>query len=265
MEKKIETRKTEQRIVTSNLMEMFGKYVARNISRKWTEDFVDEETGDIVSIDRQEILIPAGTYIDQKVQSEINFFIQSGDIQEVEVSNQSRLANESKLGYMGAWFAVIETGDGKKHKIILHANCIESAIDVLKDYVELNFAGYFKILQLKTFDNCVTLTDSLIKLEITDEGIKEDEEERKINKKFYKITMNVDQEGIQFPMLFIVYGKDVENSIALIDNHISKMFQERAEKDGVEIPAYKTSLETVVPMPCSAIVEKDFCLAYADE
>lgn len=156
MDKKFQTRKTEVRFTTSDVYEMFGKYIAKHLLRKWTEDFIDEDTGDVVSIDRSEILIPAGTFVDASIQSEINFFMQSGDVTEVEVSNQSRLAHESRLGFLATWFAVIEVAT-KKHKVILHANCIESAIEVLKDFAELNYTGAFRILQLKTFDNCTTI------------------------------------------------------------------------------------------------------------
>lgn len=40
-----------------------GKQLAAGVHRKWTEDFLDEDTGKVVTIDRTEIMLGRGTYI----------------------------------------------------------------------------------------------------------------------------------------------------------------------------------------------------------
>lgn len=45
--KKAETRKDEVRFRTSEPGQMFGKYIAENVYRKWTEDYLDENSGEV--------------------------------------------------------------------------------------------------------------------------------------------------------------------------------------------------------------------------
>lgn len=60
----IETRKTEIRYRTSDPERMLGRFIARRALKTWTEDFVDKDTDEIISIERNEILFERGTYID---------------------------------------------------------------------------------------------------------------------------------------------------------------------------------------------------------
>lgn len=92
---KIQTRKDEVRFKTSDIRRIIGKYLATNVLRTWNEDFVDDDTGEVVTIERNEILFERGKYIDNDLATEINFYLQSEDVKEVEVSNQRRLAYET--------------------------------------------------------------------------------------------------------------------------------------------------------------------------
>ena len=49
-----------------NLESKLGFTLAARIFYKWKEDFVDEDTGDVVTVDRCEIIIEAGTVIEEK-------------------------------------------------------------------------------------------------------------------------------------------------------------------------------------------------------
>ena len=57
---------------------------------------MDDDTGEVVTIERNEILFERGKYIDNDLATEINFYLQSEDVKEVEVSNQRRLAYEKQ-------------------------------------------------------------------------------------------------------------------------------------------------------------------------
>ena len=61
----IETRKTEIRYKTSDPTKMLNKWIASRVLKTYTEDFVDEDTNEVVSIERNEILFDRGTLIDQ--------------------------------------------------------------------------------------------------------------------------------------------------------------------------------------------------------
>jgi len=85
--------KHEQTIITtSNIEEMKGFYLAERLFRTWKENFVDEDTGETVEIQRKEHLFSKGTLLDNEMLSQLNFFLQSGDIKEVQISNQQREA-----------------------------------------------------------------------------------------------------------------------------------------------------------------------------
>lgn len=57
---KIQTRKDEVRFKTSDIRRIIGKYLAANVLRTWNEDFVDDDTGEVVTIERNEILFERG-------------------------------------------------------------------------------------------------------------------------------------------------------------------------------------------------------------
>lgn len=57
----IETRKTEQRYVTSDPAKMLNMYLAKRVLKTWTEDFIDEDTQEVVFIERNELLFERGT------------------------------------------------------------------------------------------------------------------------------------------------------------------------------------------------------------
>lgn len=75
--KEYETRKPE---------EMLGKYLAKNVVKKWTEDFKDEDTGEIVSVERSEILFDSGTEITQDVLVKLRFSMDADGIETVCVT-----------------------------------------------------------------------------------------------------------------------------------------------------------------------------------
>lgn len=69
----IETRKTEQRYITSDPQKMLNMYLAKRVLKTWTEDFIDEDTQEVVSIERNEVLFERGTLIDQDILAKIRF------------------------------------------------------------------------------------------------------------------------------------------------------------------------------------------------
>ena len=50
----------------SNLKKAIGRKLAARVLRTWTEDFVDEDTGEVVSIDRNEVLLERDSIITEE-------------------------------------------------------------------------------------------------------------------------------------------------------------------------------------------------------
>ena len=84
----MENRFTEQKNTTSDLNDFFGFFFAERVCKKWTEDFVDPESDEVVTGERGEILFERGTEITPDVLSDINFYLSAGDIESIPYSNQ---------------------------------------------------------------------------------------------------------------------------------------------------------------------------------
>lgn len=72
-------------VETNRPEEMLNKYLAEKVVKKWTEDFIDEDTHETTSIERTEILFDRGLYIDENLLQKIMFSIQAEEIETVKV------------------------------------------------------------------------------------------------------------------------------------------------------------------------------------
>jgi len=63
----------------SNLKKAIGRKLAARVLRKWTEDFVDEDTGEVVTIERNEIILERDVVLDEENIK----LIQDGDVDTV--------------------------------------------------------------------------------------------------------------------------------------------------------------------------------------
>ncbi len=61
----------EIKVNKTNLKKVVGRKLAARVLRTWTEDFVDEDTGEVVSIDRNEVIIDRETIIEEGHVAEI--------------------------------------------------------------------------------------------------------------------------------------------------------------------------------------------------
>ena len=289
----IETRKTEIRYVTSDPKKMLNMYLAKRVLKTWEESFIDEDTGETVTIERNEILFDRGTLIDQDTLAKIRFSMEADDIKEVEVSNQNRLAFENENKFLYPYLAQAQISD-KKYKFLLYATGLENACLILKDYIELNYQFGFTLTMIKEFDSCVILTDNLkerkvddtslayLKNEITmaeyvdkmDDETEDSGEESKPNeKKFYqietKITFTDGENEDERVQTFVVNTFNVDRAMMLI-THYLKNKQEECEKQakekghGFRKREIHTAIESAKPIPVGRFIPKEFSMAYME-
>lgn len=274
----IETRKTEKRYVTSDPKKMLNMYLAKRVLKTWTEDFIDESTGEKVSIERNEVLFERGTLIDQYTLAQIRFSMEADGIKEVEVSNQKRMAFENENKYLYPYIAQAQIDD-KKYKFLLYATGLDSVIAILKDYIELNYQSGFTLTMAKEFDSCVILTDNLKErkidraseesLDSTDSA--DSEEESKPNeKKFYqietKVTFDDEEERTQ---TFVVHTFNVDRAMMLISHWLKNKeeeYEKQAKEKGHEYEKkdIHTSIESAKPIPVGRFIPREFSMAYVD-
>src|SRR5207244_10107808 len=69
-----------------DLQKFLGKKLAARVLRTWVEDFVDEDTGEVVSIERNEVVLERDTILDEEAIDMISemdvksVFIQKEDV-----------------------------------------------------------------------------------------------------------------------------------------------------------------------------------------
>ena len=269
----VETKKSEVRFVTDDPKRMLGKYLVKNVEQVYNEDYVDGDTGETVTIERHQLLFEKGAYIDQDLLANIMFYIQSGDIKSVEVSNQKRMASE--FVKTGSWpFLATAVIGGKTTKFLTYATSIINAIEILRDYIELNYFDSFGFSQIKAYDNCIILTDNLKPLKDKNEeaeefGKDEEEEDKKAPvKKFYHIESKIKYDDeTELDQTFVVNTYDVERAMLLIElylKNVENIHKQKCEERGetYELREPHPSIEAVKPISVNCYVPEEFSNVY---
>lgn len=281
----IETRKTEKRYVTSDPKKMLNMYLAKRVLKTWEESFIDEDTGETVNIERNEILFERGALIDQDLLAKIRFSMEADGIKEVEVSSQKRLAFENENRFLYPYVAQAEIGD-KKHKFLLYATGLENVCLILKDYIELNYQSSFTLTMAKEFDSCVILTDNLKERKVDDasleelkdryllsdsisEDSEEDEESKPDEKKFYQIETKITFDEEERIQTFVVNTFNVDRAMMLITHYLKNKEEEcekQAKEKGHEFKKREihTAIESAKPIPVGRFIPKEFSMAYME-
>lgn len=281
-----ETRKTEQRHVTSDPARMLNKYLVHDLMRKWTEEFLDEETGTVVPIERSEMLYTAGMLITQDILAAIRFHMEAGDIKEVEVSNQQRMGFEYQSTFPHVWIVQAEIGD-RKQKFLLHATKLQKSLEATADYIELNYKGGFSFTMAKEFNRVVILVDTLKKFTRDDAALaylkdemdageymeKEatddcDDKASDEGMKFYQVDAKIHETGVdgwEIEQSFIVHTCNVDRAMMTINNYL----KEQEEKNAERMADYRArdlqaSIEQVKVVPVNRFIPDDFASAYFD-
>lgn len=283
----IETRKTERRYTTSDPKQMLNMYLAKRVLKTWEESFIDEDTGETVTIERNEILFDRGTLIDQDTLAKIRFSMEADGIEEVEVSNQKRLAFENENKFLYPYLAQAQICD-KKYKFLLYATGLENVCLILKDYIELNYQAGFTITMAKEFDSCVILTDNLKERKVDDVAVaylkdeitmgealeemdeeSEDEESKPDEKKFYQIETKITFDEEERVQTFVVNTFNVDRAMMLITHYLKNKEDEcekQAKEKGHEFNKREihAAIESAKPIPVDRFIPKEFSMAYME-
>lgn len=250
----------------------------KRVCKTWHEDFIDEDTNETVSIERNEVLFERGTLIDQDMLAKIRFSIEAGEItKEIEVSNQKRIGYELENRFLYPYIAQAQISD-KKHKFLFYASSIDTALLILKDYIELNYNFGFTIKMVKEFDSCIILTDSLKERKVdeqlsfidedTNESSDMEEEQKPEEKKFYQIETKIKYgEDQEITYTFVVHTYNVERAMMLItaylkdkeDRYYEEAMQKGNEYEKRDIHA---TIEVAKPIPVGRFIPKEFSMAY---
>lgn len=297
-QKGIESRLTEVRYETLDTSKMLNMYIAEKVVKTWKEDFIDEDTKEVVSVERSQPLYAAGTLINQDVLAKIKFDIASGDIKTpIMISNQCRDGYEYRNTALHPWMAKVAMND-KNIKFLLYAMNIDNVLTILRDYVELHFKGGFIISEVKEFDRCVILQDTLgermngddLDMQYLRGDIdmneyitarqntavdKGDDPTKEEAKKYYQFDLTikyVDSKGDEGEQHgnFVVHTFDVERALIVIKAFLQIEDDKRkaeAEKDGREYhrKTFTLAIEKCVPIPVGCFIPLEFSQVYEED
>lgn len=136
-------------IETSDPKVMLDKWLAEPVARKYTEDFVDDSTGEIVSVERTGPLITIGTYCSQDIVQIITFHLQAGDIETVKVSERPPLNKRTDLLMMNYIVSVGSMIPQTEYIYVSGVQTPEEAAKVVTDYCKVysspNVVGNFTV------------------------------------------------------------------------------------------------------------------------
>ena len=135
-------------------------YLAENVMRTWTEDFIDEDSGEVVSVERNEIEARKGDEADPNTLSALKFHIDTGDIKEVVFTNIRRGASFA-LGKRVSPYLVKINGWKTRLKILVKATDIQMARQTVEDFIEQTREGVFEFEMVKEVDGLVIIEDIL--------------------------------------------------------------------------------------------------------
>lgn len=137
---------------TSDPHEMIGKYIAEPVLKVWTEDFIDPDTGEVVSIEHQERLWDKGELITGDLIPKILFSIQSEEIEDVAVCSEGIRAARWISGRMRSFEVVIFTSGGEKKLLLVSATSPEAAIECCVNYIPFYMAvgGEYQVIDVKS-------------------------------------------------------------------------------------------------------------------
>lgn len=280
---KVETKYDEIKYRCSDPKRMVGRYTAEAVQRTYIEDFVDENDGQIHSIERHETIIQSGTEITADMIPQIRFWMQSGDIKDILISNQNRQIEEYLRPYCVPFIVSIKVGRQPK-KVVVQANSLKMAIAIVADHAELkDKGGSYEITSAKMATEMIIIEDTLRKLEreeITknqdpmDRDIKqelkdrkeEEQEEQNPANRYYQIdarvSVYVDENDLSLdvPRTFLVRVPDADLAKILITKWIRKNIRDRGKDD--EKAKITMTLDEAVIYNCTRVIPRAFTDEY---
>ena len=176
--------------------------------------------------------------------SNVNFYLQSGDIKEVVISDQQRKASRS-IGYASLWQSQIML-NRKKKTLYLYANSIETALAITTDFVEQTFEGSFDFKSFKELDYSNLLNEKT-------------SEDMDVDTDIYKIEIELTENDESYNASYVVHGTDAENCKKIIFDFITA--KRINENESIDFELKIISAKTI---PCNNIIDPIFSKKYLE-
>lgn len=252
---------------TSDPKEMLGKYMPKHAVKTWTEDFCDEDTDEVVSIERNQIVVERG-YISQEKLAEIQFAIQAGDIADVEVSEEDvrdmELYTPKYQSNFMVEIPIYDMGKITKNHFAVRAQTIPQAIQIAAEFGQMyrGFDGFIRATRVVTIDANIVPDDHACIPEVERKPADE-------RKDYFKVQVRTEwfdgEKMKKSDTHYIIAAKDVGQAKERIALLLDIMKAER-EKDGVEDdPNTTRTIRKAMPFDVDCIVPKEFSDMFHEE
>lgn len=268
----LKTRKDEVVIKTNDITKLAGMYTRERVVRKWKEDVVDGN--DVVTIERTEHVMGKGELLDKEALAKISFYLQSGDIEEVEASNQQRKGQE--VEYYRRWPWLVRYTIGAKTKEAWLCKTAGGAMAVLqaaKDFMELKVDDVFSINQV------AAMNDGII---IETEEPTEEERCSAMNEgepipewTWWKLELRVDMVPVVEAddahstvtyATYIVKQATIEAALIEVENYMQELETKRRVKEPTApVRECVIAIQKAAPIKINGIIPEQFAAAYVEE
>jgi len=252
---------------TKDPKEMLGKYLPKHALKTWTEDFLDKDTGEVVSIERSQIVVERG-YISQEKLQQIQFAIQAGDIQDVEVSEDD--VQDMTL-YTPAYYTnymveipILGVGGIEKNHFAVRAQTIPQAIQIAAEFGQMyrGFDGCIRATRCVTLDAGIVPDDHAC----IPEADRTPADQRK---DYFKVQVRKEWvENMKLKKLdtyYIVAAEDVGQAKERIARLLDIMKAEREREGNPDDPDTTRTIRKAIPFEVDCIVPKEFSDLFHEE
>lgn len=237
-------------VETADPKEMLGKFAFENVCRHWTEDFTDGDTGEVVSLERNEMIVRKGTKLTKDDIQAISFHLQAGDLTTVKVTDMDIKGERFILGTPLTCEVVISTSDGKDLYLV-RAQTIENAIRIATEYATIyNGLENFYTVPKAEFKRYIVV-------EADDECMDADTEEIKGDIRYFHVTARthfydeIDEKFVENNYEIILPSGDVGQAKArgtqYVNDYFVKELQKRKDNSVRIIKAVPYMVTEVVP------------------
>lgn len=248
---------------TSDPEQMLGRYLAEKACREWVEDFIDEDNGEVVILNRMEVVEDRGTEITQDVLQRLRFFVEAGELKDVLVSNQLRPGYRGNHSGAVPYTVTFVPEGGGSVKLLVRAISLPMAIQVAEDYAEYIINGGFSIKSAKREDNFYIIEKSLQAMN-KEEGKKAEEERAAVYYKIDAIVSAQDENGASVidnaHHTFITLSPDADVARQIITRELAKQLKKEHGQATVSITLSEAKI-----FNASDIVPAHFTKEYMDQ
>lgn len=225
--------KTEK-IYAENINNALGKYLIHPATRRWKQKAVNEH-GELVEVEKHEYVMSTGRCIDKADLARLQFFIQAGELDFIEVSNQLRSAHES--GHVHMIAMVSASVRSKAVKLIMHALNINMALDIARDWIELNYKDNFTLTAVKVHTDYYIIEETLLMLQGCDDQDALDMEFA--NAQYYEVVAKVksykksllEDQAYESTYTFLCRTADADVAKTLIQRYIINKANKREPEE----------------------------------